>query len=88
MKLIIAIIHDGDTENVTQALVNASFRVTRVASTGGFLRRGMTTLMVGTDPDQVDRGIEVIRDSTSPPPEPGMRRATLFVIPVENFTQL
>ena len=36
MKMIIAIIRDSDNESVSQALVTNSFRVTRIASTGGF----------------------------------------------------
>jgi len=88
MKLIITIISDNDNDPVTQALIVAGFRVTRVASTGGFLRRGSSTLMIGVMDDKVDAAIEVIRKSVSPPQEPGMKRATLFVLNVEHFTQI
>ena len=36
MKLIIAIIRDIDNDPVSQNLIAAGFRVTRIASTGGF----------------------------------------------------
>jgi uncharacterized protein YaaQ len=88
MKLIIAIIRDEDSEPVSQALVNQQFRVTRIASTGGFLRRGSTTLMIGVDEEMVDAAIEVVRENCSPAPEPGLRRATLFVLDVAHFTQV
>jgi uncharacterized protein YaaQ len=88
MKLIVAIIRDSDNEPVSQALIGSGFRVTRVASTGGFLRRGSTTLMIGVAEERVDEAIEIMRNTTVPPVEPGMKRATLFVLQVENFTQL
>jgi uncharacterized protein YaaQ len=88
MKLIITIISDSDNDPVTQALIVEGFRVTRVASTGGFLRRGSSTLMIGVTDDKVDAAIEVIRKSVSPAQETGMKRATLFVINVEHFTQI
>jgi uncharacterized protein YaaQ len=88
MKLVLAIIRDSDNDAVSQGLISAGFRVTRVASTGGFLRRGSSTLMIGVADEKVDEAIEVVRESASPPIEPGMKRATLFVLPVENFTQV
>ena len=45
MKMIIAIVNDEDSEQVTHALTHNEFRVTTIASTGGFLRRGLTTLL-------------------------------------------
>ncbi len=88
MKLIVAIIQDRDSEPVTQALIAGEYRVTRIASSGGWLRRGSTTLMIGVDEDKVDGAIEVIRASTSQPNEPNIRRATLFVLSVANFEQI
>ncbi len=88
MKLIVVILRDSDNEPVSQQLIQQGFRVTRIASTGGFFRRGMSTLMIGVDNERVEAAIDVIRQSTAPPVEPGMRRATLFVLPVENFTQI
>lgn len=39
MKMIIAIVRDRDTNPVSTALTSSEFRVTHIASTGGFLRR-------------------------------------------------
>jgi uncharacterized protein YaaQ len=88
MKLIVVILRDNDNEPVSQQLIQQGFRVTRIASTGGFFRRGMSTLMIGVENERVDAAIDVIRQSATPPVEPGMRRATLFVLPVENYTQI
>ncbi len=87
MKLIIAILRDHDADPVTQALTAANYRVTRVASTGGLLRRGTTTLLIGVDDDKVDAAIEVMCAKCSPPAE-GEKRMTIFVVPVERFTQV
>ena len=42
------------------ALVAQGFRVTRLASTGGFLRRGNTTLLVGLEETEIDRAKNVV----------------------------
>ena len=47
MKLIIAIIHDEDNDRVSRMLTGENFRVTMIASTGGFLRSGRSTLLIG-----------------------------------------
>jgi uncharacterized protein YaaQ len=88
MKLIIAILRDEDSDPISKILVEQEFRVTQVASTGGFLRRGSSTLMVGVDDDKVDNAIEIIRTNISGTDEPGLRRATLFVLKVDRFVQI
>jgi uncharacterized protein YaaQ len=88
MKMIIAIIRDQDNDAVSHALTGVGFRVTRIASSGGFLRRGSSTLMIGVAEEKVDEGIQIIRDHTTVPDDPGQKRATLFVLDVKNFTQI
>jgi len=88
MKLIITIISDYDNEPVSQALILANFRVTRIASTGGFLHRGSSTLMIGVPDEKVDEAIQVIQKNLSPTTDPHATRATLFVLNVEKFTQI
>ena len=87
MKLILAIVRDSDADSVTQALTSTDFRVTRVASTGGLLRRGMTTLLIGLDADQVDAAIQVLHQTCTPASEGG-KRAIIFVVPVDRFEQI
>ena len=88
MKLIIATIQDIDVESVSNALIEANFRVTRIASTGTFLRRGSSTLLIGVEEEELDKAIQLIRNNCTPPIEPGLRRGTLFVLDVERFEQL
>jgi uncharacterized protein YaaQ len=88
MKLIIAILRDEDCERISHALVTAGFRVTQIASTGGFLRRGSTTLMIGVEEEKLDQAIQIIQDNTSPQDDTTQRKATLFVLNVLNFVQV
>jgi len=60
MKLIMAIISKEDTSAVASALSKAKFYMTRLSTTGGFLRAGNTTILIGTDDDKVDECIEII----------------------------
>lgn len=87
MKLIIAIVRDTDSDPITRALTAAEFRVTRIASTGGLLRRGVATLLIGVEDDRVDPAIQKLRETTGET-SPDEKRATIFVVPVENFTQV
>ncbi len=88
MKMIIVIIKDHDADHLTQALTAGNFRVTRIASTGGFLRRGNATMMVGVEDDKVDQAIQVLHENCSPAVDPNQRRATLFVLDVARFDQI
>ena len=60
MKLILAIVSNDDSSNVVAALTKENFSVTRLATTGGFLKAGNTTIIVGTDDDKVEHAVEVI----------------------------
>lgn len=87
MKMIILIVKDSDSDAVTQALTAAEYRVTRVASTGGFLRSGVVTLLLGVRDERLETCLELIRSQLPPDPS-GVKRATLFVVPVEKFEQV
>ena len=88
MKLIIAILRDEDSERISHSLVTSSFRVTQIASTGGFLRRGSTTLMIGVEEEKLDQAIQIIQDNTTTPSDSSQRKATLFVLNIVNFVQI
>ncbi|MEX2355518.1 MAG: cyclic-di-AMP receptor [Thermaerobacterales bacterium] len=62
MKLIIAIVQDKDTVRLIETLVDRGFRATKLATTGGFLREGNTTLLVGTEDDRSDDVLDTIRE--------------------------
>ena len=63
MKLIVAVVQDQDSNRLSNALTKAKFRATKLASTGGFLRSGNTTFLIGTDDALVASALELIRDN-------------------------
>jgi uncharacterized protein YaaQ len=87
MKLMFVIVRDVDGDNVLQGLVEKGFRVTRVASTGGFLHRGNVTMMTGVEDDQVEPVFQLLKEICCPSEE-GQHRATVFVVDMPYFEQI
>ena len=77
MKLILAIMSNDDSPAVSSALTKENYQVTRLATTGGFLRAGNTTLLIGPEDARVERAIEV-----------QVGGATIIVVDVEQFVKL
>ncbi|WP_234124581.1 cyclic-di-AMP receptor [Clostridium hydrogenum] len=79
MKLIIVIVQDDDAGDLIDILTDGGFRVTKLATTGGFLKAGNTTLIIGVEEKDVDKVINTIQDEcktreqivTSPSPVSG-----------------
>lgn len=88
MKLIIAIVNDTDSEKVIHALTAEDFRVTFIASTGGFLRRGHSTFLIGVNEDRLDRAMDIVKENTTVPDNPEKKRATFFVLNVNQYIQI
>ena len=65
MKMIYEIVHDEDSEMVIEELNKEHFSVTKISTTGGFLRKGSTTLMIGTEDDKVKSAIDIIKKECS-----------------------
>ena len=62
MKLVLAIVQDDDALDLIEELNDKGFRVTKLATTGGFLKSGNTTLMIGVEIDKVDIVINIIEE--------------------------
>ncbi len=88
MKLIMAIIKDADNDRVSKKLTDEKFRVTFIASTGGFFRSGRSTLIIGVDDDRVANALQIIKDNTNLPENKEEKQATVFVLDVDEFSQL
>ncbi|RME89559.1 MAG: hypothetical protein D6770_04205 [Anaerolineae bacterium] len=86
MRMILAIMDDAQAEPVTQALTTTGFRVTRIASTGGFMRRGVVTLLIGVEDAEVEKALDVIRSVRTD--DKDGQQITLFVVPVAKFVRL
>jgi uncharacterized protein YaaQ len=87
MKLILAVIRDVDDESLTARLTERGFRITRMASTGGFLRKGNVTYLIGVPDEKVDEAIGIF-EKTCCPAESGQHRATLFVVDAPLYQQI
>ena len=60
MKLIVAIVQDEDAARLVSELMDHGFRVTKLATTGGFLRAGNTTLISGVEDEKLDNALGII----------------------------
>lgn len=89
MKLIVCICQNKYVNSITSSLSQQGFRSTKLASSGGFLKKGNTTLLIGINSEQKEKVIELIeqacntedqkRNSTSRKDQQ-QHRVTLFVI--------
>jgi uncharacterized protein YaaQ len=80
MKLAVFVIDNAKADASVDALVAHGYRVTRLASTGGFLRRGNTTLLVGVEEPEVERARQIIHDTA-----PG---SLLITLDLEHYERL
>lgn len=104
MKLIFAIVNDDDATSVLNALNKDGISATKLATTGGYLKAGNTTFIIGVEEILVDRALEIIGSNArkrshiiqdvSPygtmgmPLEVTIGGATIFVMDVEKFLKL
>ena len=62
MKMVFAIVNKDDSNVVSEALTQNGFSVTKIATKGGFLSAGNTTLIIGTEDEKVDKVIKIIEE--------------------------
>lgn len=60
MKLIVAIINNDDSADVMSHLTKTGYSVTKLSTSGGFLRAGNVTLLIGVEDKKVDDVIDII----------------------------
>lgn len=63
MKLVVCIVQDQDSGSLIDDLTEQRYRVTKLATTGGFLKAGNTTLLIGVDDDEVENVVKLIDDN-------------------------
>lgn len=61
MKMIMAVVQDKDSALLSDELVEANIRATKLSSSGGFLRSGNTTFMIGVEDDRVEEVLNIIK---------------------------
>ena len=79
MKMIIAILNADDAPTVIRSLMKEGYSITKLATTGGFLRMGNVTILIGAEEDKVQPAIDIIKVNShsrkqmiAPTAEPGL----------------
>lgn len=94
MKLIVAIIQDEYINKVVKALMTEKIRTTKLSSTGGFLKSGNTTLLIGIEESKVDEVVELIKGQCqSKKIKEGEKEVTvgganLFIMDINQFVKI
>ncbi len=91
MKLIIAIVQDEDSSKLLSKLMKAGFSATKLATTGGFLKAGNTTLLLGVEDEKMHEAVHVIESvcksrkqiTSAPTVMTGMSHGEYTTYPVE-----
>lgn len=65
MKLVLSIINTDDAHRVSEALTQKGFQVTKLSTTGGFLRSGNVTFLTGVDDNKVGEVMKIIKDKSN-----------------------
>lgn len=60
MKLLVAIVQDADLNALVDELTEKKYRLTKLSSSGGFLKAGNTTLLIGVEESQLEEALQVI----------------------------
>ena len=90
MKMILAVMPTNLSETVSKILLDKEYRVTKFASTSGFLTGGITTLMVGVASNRVDTCLKIIRDQipAQEPTDSAHARVTIYVLNLKDFSRV
>ena len=90
MKMILAVMPKNLSDYVSKKILDSNYRVTKFASTSGFLTGGITTLMIGVENNQVETCLGLIRDLIPPKedtdaPHP---RVTIYVLNIKELSRV
>lgn len=92
MKLLLAIVEDDLAFEVAKELSEKGIRSTKLSSSGGFLKKGNTTLLVGIQDEQVDVTVATIRETIAknPTEDPDGNEfaANIFILPISAYEQM
>jgi uncharacterized protein YaaQ len=91
LKLIIAVVQDEDSSRLLSKLMQVGFGVTKLATTGGFLKAGNTTLLLGVEDERIQEAVHVIESvcksrkqmTAAPSALTGMAHGEYTTYPVE-----
>jgi uncharacterized protein YaaQ len=87
MKLMSVIIQDRNSDRVIEALIREGYAITRMASTGGFLRQGNVTLLLGLESKQVSKVMTLLKNNCIST-DPNRHAATIFVLDMPEYLKV
>jgi uncharacterized protein YaaQ len=91
MKLIMAIVPEKRSSEILDTLIKAQYRATLVSTTGGFLRKGNATLLIGVESEKVKDVLQHIQGVCAATPErvdSEEAYATIFVLDIEQYARV
>jgi uncharacterized protein YaaQ len=91
MKMVIAIVPEKHSYEILDALVEAQYRATLISTTGGFLRKGNATLLIGVRDERADGVLQHIQGVCAAISLRGNSEApwaTVFVLDMEQYVQV
>ena len=90
MKMILAVMPTNLSDQVSSELLKADYRVTKFASTAGFLSGGTTTFMVVAEANKVDAALVLIKKAIPPtvPTDSAHARVTIYVMAAKDFERV
>jgi uncharacterized protein YaaQ len=91
MKLIMVVLDNENSKNITKLLLSQKLRATKLASSGGFLSLGNTTLLIGAEAKRVDEIISMIEKEhkeSNKKNEKGDSKIHIFVMPINDYVRI
>jgi uncharacterized protein YaaQ len=87
MRLILSIVNRDDSNALVDSFVSHGYRATVISTTGGFLRQGNATILVGAEDGKVDEVLQLIKQACHSHTEANVQvgGATVFVLNVGQF---
>ncbi len=65
MKMVIAIINYDDSQEVMGSLIKSGFSITKLPASGGLLKTGSVTMLIGLDESRLDECLQIIKEHSS-----------------------
>jgi len=64
MKMVLAIVNHDDAHAVVSSLTQGGFKVTKLSTTGGLLRVGNDTLLIGVEDEKLETVLGLIKQNS------------------------
>ena len=75
MKMIFAMLHSEDVDETVEELNKEKYWVTKLSTTGGFLKNKNVTLVIGTEDEQVPGALKILKECA------GARQSVKYTMP-------